>query len=217
VEGLGFFGPIWDPDCEIHLWGPPTPERSLREDITRLMSPPLFPVHLDEIPSKLFFHDVTRMEWELGSTRIIADPIIHRGPAVGFRLEDGGSTIAYMSDHEPAIGVDLANVLPEWVSGYGLAQGADVLFHDAQYTEEEYASRVGWGHSTVDQMMAFGRLTKVGKLYMFHHDPMHTDQKLQEMLLAARERWEPDPQTLALAYEGMEISLGERSPVMQKR
>jgi hypothetical protein len=59
-------------------------------------------------------------------------PVNHPGPTLGYRVEDQGKVLAYISDHEPALGVDLATASPEWVSGYGVAQGADVLFHDAR-------------------------------------------------------------------------------------
>jgi phosphoribosyl 1,2-cyclic phosphodiesterase len=208
IEGLGFFTPIWDPTCEIHLWGPASPLRTLKADIARYFSPPLFPIHIDEIPSNLSFHDVTGAEWELGTARIRAEHVTHPGPTVGYRLEEDGKVMTYISDHEPALGTDLANVSPEWVSGYELARGADVLFHDAQYTEEEYPHRVGWGHSSIAHTVTFALVAKVRRLLMFHHDPLHTDAQLETMLMRARELWGEEPNGLILSYEGMELDIG---------
>jgi phosphoribosyl 1,2-cyclic phosphodiesterase len=207
IEGLGFFTPLWDPDAEIHLWGPPSPTRSLREGMARYFSPPLFPVHIDDIPSKLVFHDIPEAEWEIDSVRIRAEPVNHPGPTVGYRLEDQGRILTYISDHEPALGVDLLSVTPDWISGYALAYGADALFHDSQYTEEEYPHRVGWGHSSIADMVTFGLLTKVRRLLMFHHDPLHSDAQLETMLVRAKELWGHERDGLALSYEGMEIDL----------
>lgn len=208
IEGLGFFGPVWDANCEVHIWGPPSPLRSLKEDISRYFSPPLFPVHLDDLPSHLVIHDVPEEVWELGSATITAEPVNHPGPTLGYRVEDDTKVFTYISDHEPALGVDLATTAPEWISGYSLADRADVLLHDAQYTEEEYPRRIGWGHSSIAHTIAFGLITKVQRLVMFHHDPLHSDAQLETMLVRARELWGPDRDDLVLSYEGMELDVG---------
>lgn len=207
IEGIGFFGPIWNPACEVHVWGPPSPTKSLREGIAQYFSPPLFPVHLDDIPSKLIFHDVPTAEWQLGSAELRAQPVNHPGPTVGYRIQENGRVLTYISDHEPALGVDLNAVEPEWVSGYALAYGADALFHDAQYTPEEYDHRVGWGHSSIVHTVTFGLITKVERLFMFHHDPLHSDAQLEAMLAQARDLWGSEDGDIALSYEGMEVAL----------
>ncbi len=210
IEGIGFFSPIWNADSEIHFWGPPAPTKSLREGLAQYFSPPLFPVHLDDIPSHLVFHDVPETEWELGAATVRAEPVNHPGPTVGYRIQHDGRILTYISDHEPALGTDLLSMEPEWVSGYALAYGADVLFHDAQYTEEEYPLRVGWGHSSIAHTVTFGHITKVRQLLMFHHDPLHSDAKLEAMLLRAQELWGSEPGGIALSYEGMEVELSEQ-------
>ncbi|HEY1330278.1 MAG TPA: MBL fold metallo-hydrolase [Actinomycetota bacterium] len=209
IEGLGFFTPIWDPECEIHLWGPPAPPHSLRDRIITYFSPPLFPIHLQDVPANLVLHDVPQEEWELGSARIYAERVNHPGPTMGYRIDEAGSVLTYISDHEPALNVDLALADPPTVSGYNLALGADVLFHDAQYTEEEYPGRKGWGHSAISHTVAFGHMAKVRRLLMFHHDPLHSDAMLEAMLLRARELWGSEREGLVLcAYEGMELNVG---------
>ena len=207
IEGLGFFGPVWDSRCEVHIWGPPSPLRSLREDIAKYFSPPLFPVHLDDLPSHLVIHDIPEEEWEIGVARIRAQPVNHPGPTVGYRIEDEGKVFTYISDHEPALGIDLRTVDPDWVSGYALAYGSDVLLHDAQYTEDEYPGRVGWGHSSIAHMVTFALITKTRRLVMFHHDPLHSDAQLEAMLVRAKELWGADADGVSLSYEGMEIEV----------
>ena len=209
LEGLGFFGPIWEPSAEVHVWGPASPTKSLAQRIAMYLSPPLFPVHLREIPANLVFHDVPATEWHLGPATIFADLINHPGPTVGFRITEDDRVAAYMPDHEPALGVDdLATASPEWVSGTSVAWGADVLFHDSQYTEDEYLSRVGWGHSTWRQAVQFALLSKVRKYVMFHHDPTHTDDQLDEIVAMARELWgEGGGGELEMAREGMQLDI----------
>ena len=208
LEGLGFFAPFWSPAAELHIWGPRSPLRTLEERISRYLSPPLFPLKVADSPAQLHFHDVPDEPWQLGSATIAAGEVVHPGPTVGYRLEEGGVTLAYIPDHEPALGVDFDEVAPEWLSGHGIAAGADVLLHDAQLTEDEYAVRVGWGHSSVEAAVGFARSAGVERLVLFHHDPMRADDQVERLAARARELWpgrngsSPQP-----AYEGMRIEL----------
>jgi ribonuclease BN (tRNA processing enzyme) len=90
-----------------------------------------------------------------------------------------------------------------------VARDADVLIHDAQYTEEEYPGRIGWGHSSVRHAVEFSRICRVGRLIMFHHDPLHTDEKLEEMRAEAVELWGDGSEPPVLAAEGMELDLAQ--------
>jgi phosphoribosyl 1,2-cyclic phosphodiesterase len=207
IEGLGFFTPIWDPRCEVHIWGPPSPNHALRERIAMYFSPPLFPVHLDDIPAHVVFHDVPEEPWELGPAVASAAQVTHPVPTLGYRLDEEGKVLSYISDHEPALGIDLETAAPEWVSGYTVAREADVLFHDAQYTEEEYPHRVGWGHSSIAHTVAFGLLSKVRRLVMFHHDPLHSDAQLEVLHARGLELWGREGNGLMIAHEGMGLEV----------
>ncbi len=208
VEGIGFFSALWNPDMELHVWGPPSPLRSLQDRIATLMSPPLFPVHLADVPCRPIYHDVPEDEMQIGGARIIAQPVAHRGSTVAYRIEEKGRSFAYIPDHEPALGVDLEKVEPEWVSGFSVAHGADVLFHDSQYTEEEYPNHRAWGHSSIAHTVTFGLMTKVRNLVLFHHDPAHTDDELEVHKKRAKELWGGGNNGApVLAREGMEIEL----------
>jgi phosphoribosyl 1,2-cyclic phosphodiesterase len=208
LEGLGFFGPLWSPQVEFHVWGPASPTRSLEERIARYLSPPLFPVHLSEVPSIPIFHDVPDGEVEIGGARIVGEPISHQGPTVGYRISENGRTLAYLPDHEPVRGGNLREIDPAWISGHALAKGADALLHDSQYFEDEYRQKVGWGHSSIDQVVTFGRIAGVERLLLFHHDPLHTDERLESKLALAKELWGDARGGPELAREGMEIDLG---------
>jgi ribonuclease BN (tRNA processing enzyme) len=192
---------------DLHVWGPPSPLRSLERRIARYLSPPLFPIHLQDIPSRPKFHDVPDEDWKLGGALVRARPVSHRGPTVGYRISENGQTLAFIPDHEPALGVDLRRVSPEWVSGHAVAHHADVMFHDSQYTEEEYLQRVGWGHSSVSHVVTFSEISEVRQLVMFHHDPLHTDDQLDTHLERAREIHSGGGHEPILAYEGMSVDL----------
>ena len=205
LEGLGFFAPLWDPSTELHIWGPPSPTRSLSDRIAQYLSPPLFPVRLAEIPAQLELHDAPEEGWTLGSATVSARPIIHQGPTVGYRIEEDGKALAYLTDHEPALAADLTSVPAEWVSGYAIAAGADVLIHDCQYTEAEYPDRAGFGHSSTQHVASFAKIAGARRLILFHHDPNHTDQELELLCDQVRQLW--DGGTVELAREGEVIDL----------
>jgi phosphoribosyl 1,2-cyclic phosphodiesterase len=206
LEGLGAFEPIWSPGIELHVWGPPSPVSSLDERIATYFSPPLFPVHLSEVPATTVFHDANEESWSIGPASVWSQPIMHAGQTVGYRIRDaGGATLTYLTDHEPALGSDLESVPGEWISGFGLASGADVLIHDCQYTQQEYEARVGFGHSSTEHVAAFAARTDVGRLVMFHHDPLHSDDELDAMRDRVLERWEVEPERCVIAAEGSEL------------
>ncbi len=208
VEGLGAFEPIWSKDTELHVWGPPSPVASLDERIATYFSPPLFPVHLYEVPARTIFHDAFDGPWTLGSAHVWAQPIMHAGQTVGYRIQDrDGAVLTYLTDHEPALGADLDALPGEWISGFGLAAHADVLIHDCQYTEQEYPARVGFGHSSTEHVAAFARKTGARRLVMFHHDPLHTDDELEAMRQRLLERWDVEPDRCLIAAEGSVVDL----------
>ena len=206
VEGLGVFEPIWRSETELHIWGPPSPVASLDERLATYFSPPLFPVHLSEVPATCVFHDAPDGGWSIGGATLWSQPIQHPGSTVGYRIEAEGGALAYLTDHEPALGADL-EVPPEWISGHAIAFGADVLIHDCQYTDDEYVSRFGFGHTSTGQLARFAAMEKVDRLVLFHHDPMHTDAELDRMRERVIEAWDVDPDRVLLAAEGLTLSI----------
>ena len=130
--------------------------------------------------------------------------VCHPGPTVGYRLDDGDGTVAYLSDHEPALRAADFPGRPEWTSGFDLAHGVDVLIHDAQYWDEEYADHVGWGHSAIGHVLAFAELRAVGHLVLFHHDPGRDDAALDRV--AAELSCRDLPFGVTVAREGEHVS-----------
>jgi len=186
IQGLGFFGPLYNPAMEVHIWGPASPTLPLRERLKRYLSPPLFPVRLRELPCRLKLHDLPQAEpAEVGEFRVHSHLVCHPGPTVGYRIESPDGSLAYICDHEPALGLDEFPGPAEWTSGSDLARGVDLLIHDAQYTRDEYLGREGWGHSTIEVAMAFAAQAAAGALYLFHHDPAHDDDFLDVAIAEA--------------------------------
>ena len=112
---------------------------------------------------------------EIGESRIASAGVLHPGFTVGYPIASPHATPAYLPDHEPALGARRFPPARDWTSGFDLAEGVDLLIHDAQYGTEEYADRVGWGHSAVEHTFAFAHLAAVRRLVTFHHDPAHRD------------------------------------------
>jgi ribonuclease BN (tRNA processing enzyme) len=95
----------------------------------------------------------------------------------------------------------------EWISGFALAEGATLLLHDGQYTKAEYDERVGWGHSSTEDVVTFARRTGARRLVLFHHDPLHSDEQLEGVLTRANELGGSGPSQIDLAREGMSFEL----------
>jgi phosphoribosyl 1,2-cyclic phosphodiesterase len=207
VEGLGFFEPLWTPGWKIRVWGPPSTTASLRQRVSRYLSPPLFPVGLSEAPTEVVFEDVPGEPWRVGSALIEAAAVEHRGPTVGYRIEEEGRVLVYLPDHEPYLTAAVDDA-PEWISGWSLAAGADLLLHDAQYTADEYTQRLGWGHSSGPHAAAFARAAEVRRLALFHHDPMRSDRALEELHDEVADLLSGGQEPPLVAREGLEIRLG---------
>ena len=186
ILGLGFFSPLDKPDMEVHIWGPPSLTMDLRSRLARYLSPPIFPIHMRDLRCCLTLHDVPRGRFDIGGLEITSDLVCHPGPTFGYRITEGGRSIAYLPDHEPALGAHHFPEDPDWTSGFKLASGVDILIHDAQYSAAEYTNHVGWGHSSLLHALAFAAAAHVGALVTFHHDPTHCDALLDELLGEAR-------------------------------
>ena len=208
IQGLGFFKPLFDPAMEVHIWGPASSLRTLHSRLSRYLSPPLFPVLIRDLPCKLTLHEIENSRFTIGPFTIQSNYIIHPGPTVGFRVSGGQSTFAYIPDHEPALGKNGIIKNNRWLSGFDLAAGADLLLHDAQYTEQEYINKKGWGHSSMEDACLFASMTSVKKVLFAHHDPSRTDIQLDDIFTAFQEK-ASYPFNYQLAREGMEIILDD--------
>jgi phosphoribosyl 1,2-cyclic phosphodiesterase len=204
IQGLAFFAPLFRSQAEVVIWGPATPEASLRDRIARYISAPLSPVEVRELPCDVSFRACPE-RWEIGSATVTAASVAHRGPTLGYRIDDAGSSLAYIPDHEPALGADLERLEPEWISGFALAAGADLLIHDGQYADDEYEEHLGWGHSALSHSLAFAARAGAGRTALFHHDPLHSDAWLDAHGERAAAAWEErggTPEAVELAREG---------------
>jgi ribonuclease BN (tRNA processing enzyme) len=185
IQGLGFFSPLRRPGWAVHLYGPGSTTQGLRARLTRYLSPPTFPVLLRELACDLHLHEVACGDFDIGPFQVSSGLICHPNHAVGYRIQEGDRVLAYLPDHEPALGVPHFPLAAEWTSGYRLAAGADLLIHDAQYSSAEYHEHVGFGHSSIQQSIQFAAQAGVKTLVPFHHDPAHSDEDLDRLMAEA--------------------------------
>jgi len=205
IQGLGFFNPFFDPSLDVHIWGPVS-NNSLHARLSRYLSPPLFPVLLRDLPCKLTLHEIENSSFEVGHFKIESRYVIHPGPTVGFRIKGENSVFTYIPDHEPALASPDLTDNPKWISGFDLAFNSDLLLHDAQYSAAEYKTKLGWGHSSMDDTAKFAAKAGVKHLLLAHHDPAHSDDRLNELFadLKSRNNYQFKYE---LAAEGMQIEL----------
>jgi phosphoribosyl 1,2-cyclic phosphodiesterase len=210
IQGLMFFAPAFRPKSELVIWGPKSTDAPLESRIARYISAPLSPVEVRELPCDMSFRDAPATEWEIGPAHVRAASVTHRGPTLGYRITDGDCVLCYIPDHEPGLGGSLADVSPEWMSGYDLAHGASLLIHDCQYSDAEYPDHVGWGHSALGDSLTFARRVEADRVLLFHHDPLHSDDYLDSFAGTACQRFAElggAPERLELAVERREIDL----------
>lgn len=199
IVGLPFWAPAYTPGNSIVFRAARLQQTfGLREILHKMMSPPLFPIPLDEFRADVRFEDFScGAEFEVApGVSVQTRSLNHPGGACGYRISHAGHSMAYVTDTEHVPGSDDANVLD-------LMRGADLAFYDATYTEAEFSAHLGWGHSTWEEAVRLADLADVGTLVLFHHDPRHEDDDLDRIgAEAARVR----PGTL-VAREGAEFRL----------
>jgi len=204
VQGLPFFTPVLRAGARFDVYGPPQPdEGSLADAFNALMRPPFFPVRTADLLGDIQFHDAWRTELEVDGAKVMVRPVPHVGLTNGYRVELGGATVAYLSDHQ--MPVDGGYAITDDV--LDLCDGVDLLIHDAQYTEEEFPAKASWGHCTADFAVHVAREAGARRLALFHHDPTHDDAAVDRILTHARQLAKGSRVTeVVAAHEGLVIS-----------
>jgi phosphoribosyl 1,2-cyclic phosphodiesterase len=203
VQGLPFFPPVDREGAKLDIWAPAQEGERLGDAFGRLMTPPFFPITYEELRGDIRWHDVADEDFAIPGGKVKARPVPHCGATAGYRVEIGGRSIAYISDHQAPEALDRVDE-----SVLELCDGADLLIHDAQYTPEEFQARLTWGHCTVDYSVLVAREAGARHLVLFHHDPGHDDDTLDQLLEGAkRTAGRLGVEQVSSAYEGLSISL----------
>lgn len=205
VQGLPFFPPLLRPGNHIDFYAPiQEDDRSIGDVIRSTLGPPLFPVELDMIPGEVEFHPKGDDDFSIGEVAVKSRLIPHIGNTLGYRLEFGGASVAYLSDHQQP-GIDVYEATDNALE---LCDGVDLLIHDAQYTRDEFAVKSNWGHCTSEYAAWLAAETGARKLALFHHDPTHDDDHIDAALAMIRTGCRGGNTEVIAASEGLTLHVG---------
>ena len=185
ILGLPFFSPLHEPEAHLTVYGPGQGEECLRKALERVVQPPFFPVKMVEFGGEIDVREMSATDRtetaELGRVLVGAARVPHPGHTLGFRLEAQGRSLVYIPDHQAPADRE---TVPDAIRS--LCEGADLLLHDAQYTDEEFDAKPDWGHSTVAYAVRVAAESGVRRLLLFHHDPSHSDREILAIARGAR-------------------------------
>lgn len=225
IQGFPFFVPVYIPGNSFTIYGCEGAGKKLESIFVGQMSPEYFPVTLAEMPADLKFFQLTTRPVQLNGWTVTPTYVNHPGLALAYRLDNGSAKIAYVTDNEPFRYLlrqqgDMRPIFDDIDKGevsleredrnlLEFIRGVDVLIHDAQYTIEEYKTKLGWGHSFYEFAVEMALQADVKQLVLFHHDPMRPDRQLDALLEKCRARVAKRNKnmTVQAAWEGMEINL----------
>src|SRR5262245_13637999 len=200
IQGLPFFSPAYNQKNLIRVLGYEGARAGLATILASQMETPFFPVSLRELPSHLAIEELREMEFQIGKVQVQSKFANHPGICVGYRLFTSSGSIAFFPDNEPYEQLKLQLASRDGISEHeaqdfaaaerakmvDFLKNCDVAILDAQYTDEEYAKHIGWGHSSLSSVVSLALEADVRKLLLFHHDPSHDDQMIDKMAECAR-------------------------------
>lgn len=172
VLGLPFFPYIFEKGRKIGFYAGKNGILNTYEQLGTVFSNPLWPCRIEDYPSDITFHDA-EFPLQIGGFTVTGIPSVHPGGGTVYRLEENGKSVIYATDYEYE--EDKVGELIEF------AKDCDLLFFDAQYTDDEFERRRGYGHSTVAQGLDVMKKSGTKKIRFVHHDPRHGDDFLRKM------------------------------------
>jgi phosphoribosyl 1,2-cyclic phosphodiesterase len=215
IQGFPFFLPAYQPKNTIRVLGYEGARQGLGSTLAGQMESPYFPIALQQMPGNVVIEELQSFNFQLGLIHATASTVNHPGIAVGYRLATGGGSIAYLPDNEPFRKGAAVSSQESADSQNGklieFIRDADVLIIDSQYDSEEYSHHIGWGHGCVDDVVRLAILANVKRLYLFHHDPAHDDDRIDAMLAHAREVAKDSDVEVFAAMEGEVVTLKRKS------
>ena len=185
VMGFPFFKPIFLPQAELILHKCPFQSKFVETILNKVMSPPTFPVRYRDLAARIVYEDACPIDFVIGSTTITPVPLSHPNSGSGYKFSENGRSFVFLTDNELG-----------FVHSRGLnfddyrefCRGADLLIHDAEYTPEEYRTNREWGHSTYTDAVDLALAAGVRRLGLFHINQDRTDEAVDRMVAACRER-----------------------------
>jgi phosphoribosyl 1,2-cyclic phosphodiesterase len=202
IQGLPFFGPIYDAKCRLRILGGEGARKGLVAALMGQMESTYFPVPFSKLPSNIEIEELREFNFAVGSTLVRALRANHPGFCVGYRLFSPSGLICFFPDTEPRPGGDDRDMID-------FIRDADVLILDSQYDHDEYHQHTGWGHGCVHDSVNLAMRAGVKRLVLFHHDPNHDDKTIDQFVHYARAlvRKQRSKLKVEAAREGLTIEL----------
>jgi len=182
INALPFFVPLYLPGNDFEILGARHGDTTMRQIISAQMDGVYFPITFQEFGARVYFHDLDEEEVIFGQIKVSTMLLSHPGRCLGYWVDYNGRSIGYVTDNElflegnPHHNAHYVAKLAKFV------EGTDVLITDTTYTDQEYASKVGWGHSCIGEVVKLAHAAKVKNLYLFHHDPDQSDTAIDAKL-----------------------------------
>lgn len=206
IMGFPFFKPIYSHKSSINIWGCPFAQDSLRGMLARIMMPPNFPVNFDAINARISYQDTCVESYRFDSITITPIALSHPNQGSGYKLEEDGKCFVFLTDNELGFrhegGLDYQDYL-------NFSRGADLLIHDAEYTQDEYKKTRKWGHSVYNDALKLALEAGVKKLGLFHHNQERVDAAVEKIVDECRKeitRQKKDIECFAMR-QGTELTL----------
>lgn len=212
IQGLPFFAPLYDARTRLRIHGAPQDGVDVRALLAGQMSGTYFPVPHDALAAEMEFCEMGEAPWVEDDVEVASIRVRHPGRTLGFRVRAAGASLAYIPDNE-LIGASYPVDPDGYAELVAFLDGVDLLIHDAMFTDAEYPTREGWGHSTFRQTVRLAEEAGAGRLVFFHHAPDRGDDELDAIHADLREELGhrgSELETL-LAREGAELVVQERS------
>jgi len=207
INAIPFFAPFYVQGNEFEILGPRQGDVTVRDMVNDQMHGVYFPITTREFAARIEFTDLGEGSFDFGDVNVQTMLLAHPGNCLGYRLNYDGRSISYVTDNElllktaPHYSQEFEDQLLEFI------QGSDALIIDMTYSDEEYESKVGWGHSSVTQVVDLARRGRVKVLYPFHHDPSQDDADIERKLKTAEKLLEGSDTRCAQPIEGESVHI----------
>ncbi len=195
IQGFPFFAPNYIPHFELIIHGAPSFGKDLSSVFRGQLDRDYFPVQFEDMRASIEFRVLNREALQIGDLKISWEYTNHPAATVGYKVESAGKSVAYVSDNEflygylssPRLVTPESPILVPHQKMVEFVQGVDLFIHEAQYTNDEYRTKIGWGHSSLSNACLLAALSKTKRWIVTHHDPMHDDDFLDGKLNLTRE------------------------------
>ena len=207
IQGFPFFTPIYQPNRPVHMFPTLHKKNVVLASLIDQMDGAHFPITPDQVPSNFNFVTENPLEFlESNGFHLEMVPMNHPGKAFGYKITIDDKIICYFTDNEIDPPYEKSIELNELTNQ---CKNADILIHDAQYTEDDMPLKHGWGHSLISQVTELGKSAEVKNLVYYHHDPERTDDLLDKELEKAAKTLKENGSSVQpyFAYEGLKLTL----------